>query len=294
VTGVADPKARSRPYEAMFLAFNKEARKTHEYLEEHVKALLEKVGAKVVRFHRWDQRQLAYEVKGQREGIFYLCYFESDPQSIATLKREAELSELLLRMLILALDRIPTEEEVRKRSTTAEEAMREGEELRGEGGFDGGGRGDRRRGRGRSFEPSAAGEGGPGAAGEEEVAHRARTRTSAPLPQVRRPGTVPLLPQGRAGHRLQGRRHPRAALLAAGEALLAQALGELRQAPAPAEGRGEAGALPRPAAVRGLSRPRTGRAAPGRAAKSCQEAESGRWKSSSSRTSKASAARASR
>jgi small subunit ribosomal protein S6 len=150
-----------RPYEAMFLLSNKEARKTHEYLEEHVKALLEKVGAKLVRFHKWDQRQLAYEIKGQREGIFYLVYFEADPSAIATLKRETELSELVLRMLLLALDRIPTEDELRKRSSSAEEAMREGEELRGEGGFDGGG--DRRRGRsggGRGFEPSGA-PGGP-------------------------------------------------------------------------------------------------------------------------------------
>ncbi len=146
-----------RPYEGMFLAFNKEARKTHEYLEEHIRALLEKAGAKPVRFERWDQRQLAYEIKGQREGLFYLCYFEAKPESIATLRREAELSELVLRMLVLALERIPTEDEVRKRSSTAEEAMREGEELRGEGGFDGGG--DRRRGRGgrggdRSAPPS--------------------------------------------------------------------------------------------------------------------------------------------
>jgi len=147
-----------RPYEAMFLVYNKEARKTHEYLEEHVRALLEKVGAKVVRFHRWDQRQLAYEVKGQREGIFYLCYLEARTDAIGALRREAELSELVLRMLLLALDRIPSEEEMRRRSSTAEEAMREGEELRGEGGFDG--RGDRRRGRGgsRGFEPSPAGE----------------------------------------------------------------------------------------------------------------------------------------
>lgn len=157
-----------RPYEAMFLVFNKEARKTHEYLEEHVKALLEKVGAKVVRFHRWDQRQLAYEIKGQREGIFYLLYLEADPASIATLKREVELSELVLRSLILALDRIPTEEELHKRSNSAEEAMREGEELRGEGGFDGGGR-DRRHGRsgGRGFDGAGPGPDAGAAAGGE-------------------------------------------------------------------------------------------------------------------------------
>jgi small subunit ribosomal protein S6 len=150
LTGEATAPARVRPYEGMFVVFNKEARKTHEYLEEHVKALLEKVHAKVVRFTKWDQRQLAFEINGQREGIYYLCYFEAPTDAIAHLKRESELSELVLRALILALDRIPTEEELRKRSSSAEEAMREGEELRGEGGFDGGGRrprgggGDRR------------------------------------------------------------------------------------------------------------------------------------------------------
>ena len=144
--GSAAPARRTRAYEGMFVAFNKEARKTHEYLEEHIQGLLQKVGAKVVRFHKWDQRQLAFEINGQREGIYYLVYFEAPTDVIAQLKREAELSELVLRALILALDRIPTEEELRKRSSSAEEAMREGEELRGEGGYDGGRRprGDRR------------------------------------------------------------------------------------------------------------------------------------------------------
>jgi len=160
----APGEARLRPYEAMFLVANKEARKTHDYLEEHVKSLLDKVGARPSRFGKWEQRTLAYEIKGQREGIFYLCYFEVDPKQIAALKREAALSELVLRMLVLALDRIPTEDEERRRAASVEEALREGEEVRGEGGFEGGGGGggDRRRGRGPrgesgGIEPSGAG-----------------------------------------------------------------------------------------------------------------------------------------
>ncbi|MSR45610.1 MAG: 30S ribosomal protein S6 [Planctomycetes bacterium] len=148
---VGETATRLRPYEAMFLVFNKEAKKSHDYLEEHLKALLDKVGAKLVRFGKWEQRSLAYEIKGQRDGIFYLTYFEVDPKAITTLKREAELSEFVLRVLILALDRVPTEDDERRRAGSIEEALREGEEQRGEGGFDGGGGGgggDRRRGRG--------------------------------------------------------------------------------------------------------------------------------------------------
>lgn len=159
----APGEVRLRPYEAMFLVFNKEAKKSHDYLEEHLKGLLEKVGAKISRFGKWEQRSLAYEIKGQRDGIFYLCYFEIDPKAISTLKREAELSELVLRVLILALDRVPTEDEERRRAAAVEEALREGEEQRGEGGFDGGGGGgggggDRRRGRGPRGDGGGGGE----------------------------------------------------------------------------------------------------------------------------------------
>jgi small subunit ribosomal protein S6 len=164
----AAPVARTRPYEGMFVAFNKEARKTHEYLEEHIQGLLAKVGAKIVRFHKWDQRQLAFEINGQREGIYYLVYFEAPTDVIAHLKREAELSELVLRTLVLALDRVPTEEELRKRSSSAEEAMREGEELRGEGGYDGG----RRPRSDRRGPPGPSGPMGPGDGGGDRERER--------------------------------------------------------------------------------------------------------------------------
>ena len=151
----SEPEGRLRPYEAMFLVFNKEARKSHDYLEEHVKALLQKVGATAARFGCWDQRQLAYEIKGQREGVYYLVYLEAAPEAIANLRREAELSELVLRLLVIRLERIPTEEELRRRSSTAEEAMREGEEMRGEGSAYEGRRG--RAGGGGRYEGAPAG-----------------------------------------------------------------------------------------------------------------------------------------
>jgi ribosomal protein S6 len=96
----AAPVARTRAYEGMFVAFNKEARKTHEYLEEHIQALLTKVGAKVVRFHKWDQRQLAFEINGQREGIYYLVYFEAPTDVIAHQARGG--ASIVLRALVRA------------------------------------------------------------------------------------------------------------------------------------------------------------------------------------------------
>jgi small subunit ribosomal protein S6 len=100
----------------MFVVYNKDAQSDHAYLEEHIRGLLEKVGARLVRMSKWDERQLAYEINGQRDGIFYLTYFDAAGESISELRHEIELSELVLRLLILRLDEIPTEEEVARRS----------------------------------------------------------------------------------------------------------------------------------------------------------------------------------
>lgn len=122
------------PYEGMFVVHNKEAKKDHDYLEEYIRGVLDKVGATVVRLAKWDERQLAYEIEGQRDGIFYLCHFESEGSRIADLRREARLSEVILRLLVLKLDEIPSEDEVRRRSGRAvkeEETKEEGAKEEG-------------------------------------------------------------------------------------------------------------------------------------------------------------------
>jgi len=112
-------ETRLNPYETMFVVANKEAQKSHDYLEEHLRGLIGKVGGEVVRLDKWDERQLAYEIDGQKEGIFYLGFIQAEGSAIAELKREAELSELVLRLLVLRLDQIPDPEEVDRRSGRA-------------------------------------------------------------------------------------------------------------------------------------------------------------------------------
>ncbi|MCH2149363.1 MAG: 30S ribosomal protein S6, partial [Phycisphaerales bacterium] len=42
---------------------------------ELVKSLLQKVGAEIISFKKWDERRLAYEIKGNKRGLYFLCYF---------------------------------------------------------------------------------------------------------------------------------------------------------------------------------------------------------------------------
>jgi ribosomal protein S6 len=109
----------------MFVVYNKDAQQSRDYLEEHLKRMLSKVGAELIRMTKWDERQLAYEINGQTDGIFYLTYFEASGSAIKDLRREAELSEIVLRLLVLHLDAVPAEEDVKGPRRRSEESESE-------------------------------------------------------------------------------------------------------------------------------------------------------------------------
>ncbi|MFH0944189.1 MAG: 30S ribosomal protein S6 [Planctomycetota bacterium] len=94
-------------YEGMFLTHNKEARKETDYLAEHVKELIEKAGGEIAQMARWDERRLAYPVKGVTHGVYYLTYFTGDAGTDSRLRSGVRLSNLILRHLTLKLDKLP-------------------------------------------------------------------------------------------------------------------------------------------------------------------------------------------
>jgi len=67
-----------------------------------VRKILEKAGAEIVSMKKWDERRLAYEINGRNRGTYILCYFHADGQKIRQIERDAQLSELILRVLILS------------------------------------------------------------------------------------------------------------------------------------------------------------------------------------------------
>ena len=55
---------------------------------------------------KWSERKLAYEVKGQKRGSFVLVYFRAAHDQITQIDRDCNLSDLVLRNLILKADHI--------------------------------------------------------------------------------------------------------------------------------------------------------------------------------------------
>ncbi len=94
-------------YEAMVLLSNQTVREDWRKAKGLVGDLLTKHNGTVKSLRRFDERRLAYPIQGNLRATYYLAYFEADGQAIPGLRRDFELTEQVLRNLILAVDAIP-------------------------------------------------------------------------------------------------------------------------------------------------------------------------------------------
>ena len=95
-------------YEAMFL-FDPTFGSSFENCEAEVRRIMERAEAKVLFCRKWEERRLAYRVKGRKRGVYVLVYFKCAPGKIASIERDVKLSEPVLRILILRAEGVTPE-----------------------------------------------------------------------------------------------------------------------------------------------------------------------------------------
>ncbi len=94
-------KRNKRLYEGIYIVnatLSEEARK--KAIERIEKGITDKDG-KIVKFHEWGKRKLAYEIDGRKEGFYFVIYFEIDTTTVNELWKEYHLNEDLLRFMTL-------------------------------------------------------------------------------------------------------------------------------------------------------------------------------------------------
>jgi small subunit ribosomal protein S6 len=111
-------------YEGMFLLDSGRAAKDWEGTRALVDGVLERYGAKPILRDRWDERKLAYTIKRQKRGTYYLNYFDASGDAVTQIRRDLTLTEGVLRLLILAWpDDAPLPEKIEvKRMMTDDDA----------------------------------------------------------------------------------------------------------------------------------------------------------------------------
>lgn len=91
----------------MCLLDNREVRKGWQPLKDAVAAMFTKHGAKILSGRRWEERRLAYAIKGQHRGTYLLIYFAADTQAVAAIRRDLQFNEALLRFLLVECAEVP-------------------------------------------------------------------------------------------------------------------------------------------------------------------------------------------
>lgn len=93
-----------RPYEALYIVHPELTEEQVTPIMEKYKTIVETQGAEVESVNRWEKRRLAYEVKGEREGIYVLMNFKSEAKAASELDRLLKIGDDVMRHLIVRLD----------------------------------------------------------------------------------------------------------------------------------------------------------------------------------------------
>ncbi len=91
-------------YECMFLLDTNKVAGDVPAAAQQLHAILERNHAEVLASRPWDERRLAYPVKGQKKGLYYLTYFRSEGKNLINIERDFALNETILRLLVIHID----------------------------------------------------------------------------------------------------------------------------------------------------------------------------------------------
>ena len=103
------PKESKNQYEAMFLLPAGATAELEKSLA-NVRGMIERHGGEIVVLKKWDERKLAYELRGQKRGLYIIAYFNAPGSAVGGIERDVNLSEDVLRVLVTKAEHLNKDE----------------------------------------------------------------------------------------------------------------------------------------------------------------------------------------
>ena len=91
-------------YEGMFILDSGRYARDPEGVAAQVNKLVTDAGGEILVSRQWEERRLAYPIKGQRKGLYWLMYFRLDSANLADLNRQFSLYDVNIRNLFIKID----------------------------------------------------------------------------------------------------------------------------------------------------------------------------------------------
>ncbi len=94
-----------RLYEGLFL-LAQSATADLAAATEAVRNMITRHGGEILILRKWDERKLAYPIRGQKRGLYLITYFKAPSSALTAIDRDAVLSEIVLRAMVIKADHV--------------------------------------------------------------------------------------------------------------------------------------------------------------------------------------------
>lgn len=91
-------------YEGMFILEPGRYARDPGAVTQQIADLIGQQGGTVLAARLWDERKLAYPIKGHKKGVYWLTYFKMPGGNLTTLERQCEITDEIIRKLVLKVD----------------------------------------------------------------------------------------------------------------------------------------------------------------------------------------------
>lgn len=91
-------------YEGLFIFDSNRYARDPAGVVNQVAEAVRRHGGELLVSRLWEERRLAYPIKGHRKGTYWLTYFRIDGQKLSGLDRDCRLNDQVLRHLFIKLD----------------------------------------------------------------------------------------------------------------------------------------------------------------------------------------------
>jgi small subunit ribosomal protein S6 len=91
-------------YEGMFILDASKYSRDPAGMAQQVVDLIQQHGGTVLASRLWDERKLAYPIKGHKKGVYWLTYFQMPSGNLVALERQCEITDDILRKLVLKVE----------------------------------------------------------------------------------------------------------------------------------------------------------------------------------------------
>jgi small subunit ribosomal protein S6 len=90
-------------YEGLFILDSNKFARDRDNLARELEGLIEAVDGEILVSRLWEERRLAFPIKGQRKGAYWLMYFRLPTLRLTELTRACEINDSILRQLFVKL-----------------------------------------------------------------------------------------------------------------------------------------------------------------------------------------------